>query len=185
MSRGIIVFGAMGTGKTTLGKELAQLLNFRHLDLDDYLFRWDTEIPFTVMNSKESRIERLLSDIEEYPHFVMSGQMWSIRKTFESLFDLGVFIIAPTEVRLERVRSRETFRWGDRINFGGDMHGIHQESLFLTEQYDTGEPPEVCLKRDEQWVTEPPCPVLRVDGTKSIAENAVWLVDKYSSYVHN
>ena len=75
MSRGIIVFGAMGTGKTTLGKELAQLLNFRYLDLDDYLFRWDTEIPFTVMNSKESRIERLLSDIEEYPHFVMSGQM--------------------------------------------------------------------------------------------------------------
>ena len=98
---------------------------------------------------------------------------------------MGVFITAPTEVRLERVRSRETFRWGDRINFGGDMHGIHQESLFLTEQYDTGEPPEVCLKRDEQWVTELPCPVLRVDGTKSIAENAVWLADKYSSYVHN
>ncbi len=41
MSRGIIIFGAMGTGKTTLGRELAQQLNFQHFDLDDYHYRWD------------------------------------------------------------------------------------------------------------------------------------------------
>ena len=65
------------------------------------------------------------------------------------------------------------------------MDKIHQESLFLAEQYDTGEPPAVCLKRDEQWATELPCPVLRIDGTKTIAENALWLAEQYPSYVHN
>ena len=180
MSKGIIIFGAMGTGKTTLGRKLAQLLKFHHFDLDDYLFRWDTEIPFTVINSKENRTERLLSDIAKYPHFVMSGQMWSIRKSFEPLFDLGVFITAPTEIRMERVCSRETSRWGNRILPDGDMYKIHQESLFITKQYDTGEPPEPCLKRDEQWTTELPCPVLRIDGTKSIAENALWLAEQVS-----
>ena len=41
-------FGAMATGKTTLGSVLAQHLNFQHFDLDDYLYRWDTEIPYTI-----------------------------------------------------------------------------------------------------------------------------------------
>ena len=185
MSKGIIIFGAMGTGKTTIGKALAQLLNFHHFDLDDYLFCRDTDIPMSVIDSKENRTKRLLSDIAKSPHFVMSGQMWSIRKTFEPLFDLGVFITAPTEVRVERVHSREMSRRGNRINSGGDMHKIHQESLFLTEQYDAGEPPAVCLKRDEQWETELLCPVLRVDGTKAIAENALWLAEQYPFYVHN
>ena len=181
MPRGIIIFGAMGTGKTTLGRELAQQLKFQHFDLDDYLMRWDTKIPLTEYNTKEERIERLTNGISKYPNFVMSGQMWSIRKTFEPLFDLGIFITAPTEIRVERVRSREISRWGDRIFPGGDMYEVHQESIFFTEQYDTGEPPAVCLKRDEQWVTELPCPVLHIDGTKTIAENVLWLAKQYTA----
>lgn len=185
MPRGIIIFGAMGTGKTTLGRELAQQLKFQHFDLDDYLWRWDTKIPFTEFYSKEYRTERLMNDLSKYPHFVMSGQMWSIRKAFEPLFDLGVFITAPTEIRVERVRSREISRWGNRIFPGGDMYEVHQESLILTEQYDMDEPPKVSLNRDEQWVKELPCPILRIDGTKAIVENAIWLAEQYPSFVPN
>ena len=179
MSKGIIIFGGMGAGKTALARELARLLNFHHFDVDDYLFRWDTEIPFTVINSKEDRIDRMLSDIATYPNFVMSGQMWSIRKAFESVFDLGVLITVPKEIRVERFRSRELSRWGTRILPGGDMHKSYQESLLITEQYETGEPPAICLKRDKQWAAELPCPILHVDGTKTIAENALWLAEQY------
>ena len=35
---GIIVFGASGAGSTTLGREIAQLLDFEHFDTDDYFF---------------------------------------------------------------------------------------------------------------------------------------------------
>jgi hypothetical protein len=37
------------------------------------------------------------------------------------------------------------------------------------------------LKRDEQWITELPCSVLRIDGTKAIGENAIWLAEQYLS----
>lgn len=40
--KGIIIFGAPGSGKTTLGAELARQLDFPHFDLDDYHWRWDT-----------------------------------------------------------------------------------------------------------------------------------------------
>jgi len=36
MAHGIMVFGASGSGTTTLGRELAQILGFAHLDIDDY-----------------------------------------------------------------------------------------------------------------------------------------------------
>lgn len=56
LSKGIIIFGAPGSGQTTLGKEVARQLNFHHFDLDDYHWRWDTEIPYIIFRSEEERI---------------------------------------------------------------------------------------------------------------------------------
>jgi len=42
----IVLIGYMGSGKSTIGKELATLLNYRFLDLDDYISdRENTSIP--------------------------------------------------------------------------------------------------------------------------------------------
>jgi adenylate kinase family enzyme len=179
MSKGIIILGASGSGKTALGRELARQLNCQHFDCDDYLLRWDTEIPFTQYNTKENRIKRMTNDLSRCTHFVLSGQMWSIRKAFESWFDLGVLLTVPTEIRVERIYRRELERWGDRVRPGGDMYENSQSHLFLAREYDMGEPPVVCIKRDEQWITELPCLVLCADGTKAIAENAMWIAEQY------
>lgn len=175
MPNGIIVFGASGAGKSTLGRALAQHLNFQFFDLDDYLLRTDTDIPYTAYYSKEERTKRLMNDISNHTHFVMSGQMWSIRESFTPLFNLAVLITAPVEILLERYHSREFSRWGNRILPGGDMYENTQKHLISIEQYDTAEPPAVCRKRDEQWITEMSCSILRVDGTKPILENVKWI----------
>ena len=49
MPRGIIIFGSAGSGKTTLGKMVAEDLGFPYFDIDDYIWRKNTDIPFTVM----------------------------------------------------------------------------------------------------------------------------------------
>ena len=46
MKQGTIIFGPSGSGKTTLGKIVAQQLEIPFLDIDDYIWRKDTEIPF-------------------------------------------------------------------------------------------------------------------------------------------
>jgi hypothetical protein len=132
-------------------------LNFRHFDLDEYHYRWDTEIPYSALHTREHKTERLMDDISQSPRFVMSGQMWSIRKSFENFFDLGVYLFAPTKIRVERCRNRAIRRWGDRVLSGGDLYELNQESLRLAEQYDTAEPPAVRLTRDDEWAAELPC----------------------------
>ncbi len=182
MSRGIVVFGAPGVGDTTLGRELARQLNYQHFDLDDYHWRWDTEIPYTIFRTSEERIRNLMKDIIKCHKFVMSGSMWSIRKTFEPLFEMAVFMTAPVEIRADRLRSREYLRWGNRVLPGGDMfdaNGIHSDYLAGARRYETDEPPRFCLKQHEQWAAELPCPVLQVDGAKDITENVEMIVRKY------
>lgn len=76
MPGGIIVFNAEGSKKTALGKELPRQLNFHHFDLDDYYWRWDTEVvPFTIFRPSEEIIEHLMRNISKHPYFVMSGSM--------------------------------------------------------------------------------------------------------------
>ena len=182
MPRGIIIFGAMGVGDTTVGKELARRLNFQHFDLDDYHWRWDTEIPYTVFRSQEERTAHLMSDISKHPHFVMSGSMWSIRKAFEPLFDLAVFMTAPAEIRAQRLRDRALVRWGSRVLPGGDMYKAHEayrDYLACARSYDTDITTQACIVQHEQWVQELPCPVLRVDGTKSVGENVDYILEKF------
>ena len=64
---GIIVFGASDAGSTILGKEIALRLKFHFLDIDDYLWCWNTEIPLTIVRSREERTRHLMDDIKRYP----------------------------------------------------------------------------------------------------------------------
>lgn len=179
MARGIIVFGASGAGTTTIGKELARLLGFKHFDLDDYYWQWDTEIPFTVARSREERIVKLMNDLESCAFFVLSGSLGMWSEPFIPLFDLAVFVTAPAAVRIERLHARELDRFGDRVLLGGDMYEDHKGFLDWAERYDTMEPPERCLKLHEQWAARLPCPVMSADGNLSIDINTTLICEKY------
>ena len=111
--------------------------------------------------------------------FVMTGSMDSIRELFTPLFDLAIFLTAPTGIRLKRLQARKLRKFGMRILPGGDMYEQNQQFLSQAASYDTGEPPQMCLKIHEQWITEFNCPVLRLGGTKSMAKNAAMIESQY------
>ncbi|MCL2574336.1 MAG: hypothetical protein FWE34_07295 [Defluviitaleaceae bacterium] len=50
--RGIMVFGAAGSGTSTLGKEIARLLGFIHIETDDLEFK-KTDPPFIQKYARE------------------------------------------------------------------------------------------------------------------------------------
>ena len=182
MAKGIILFGSPGAGTTTLGKELAKRLDYPHFDLDDYHWRWDTKIPYTVLRSKDERTHLIMNALNASQNFIMSGSMWSIRKEFEHMFELALYVTASVKIRSERLRYRSLARWGSRVLAGGDMfehHEVYRDYYATAEQYDKDESTLSYRKQHEQWIEELPCPVLRVNGEVDVSKNIIWILDQY------
>ena len=158
-----------------LGKELARRLNYKHIEIDDYNWRLDTEIPYTEARPTEESHAHLMSDVIKYPHLVLSGSMWIGREQFTPLFDLAVFITAPAEIRVERLRSRQFSLHGDRVLEGGDMYERNSSFLESAANYETN----YRKKQHDQWKEELSCPILYIDGTKSISGNVEWIAEQY------
>ena len=177
MPRGIIIFGSAGAGKTTLGKIVAQRLNYPYFDIDDYIWRKDTDIPFQVMYSREEKAGRLLEAISKHEHFVMAGSMDSFNAPFVPLFDLAAHISAAPEIRAARIHKRELAIFGARILEGGDMYEEHRRFLDSASRYEADGSP--CLKTHLEWADTLPCKVLYLNGEDELKENVKLIVDTY------
>ena len=178
--QGIVVFGAGGTGKTTLACELARLLKFEHFDTDDYFFE-QTEPPFTQARSLEKRIEILRPLLKS--NFVISGCLREWGGAFDSMLSMAVFLTAPTDVRIERVEEREFNRNGERIKPGGDLYARHRKFIDYIATYDNGGMETRSLVSQEAWEKTLACPVIRVDGTIDWRINAVNIMEQFLEIV--
>ncbi len=178
MATGIMIMGSAGAGKTTLGKMAAGELGFAFVDIDDYIWRKDTEIPFSTMYAKPEKISRLMEAISDCEHFVMAGSMNSFHEHFDPFFDLVVHLHADARLRVSRVHERERKLFGERILTGGDMYGAHQAFLNDCAGYDYGIG-GCTLQKHEDWLKSLHCRVLRLDGARPLRENLHAVVSTY------
>jgi len=166
---GIIVFGASGSGCTTLGRELARILNFELFDTDDLFFE-PTDPPYTKARPLHER-QRLLSSAIKVP-FIISGCLREWGGFFDDVLSLAVFIKTPTNVRLERLDKREYAKNGERIRKGGDLYERHKWFMEYVSTYDNGGMETRSLASQKAWANSLSCPVLQVDGTTDWRVNA-------------
>ena len=163
------------------------LFNFRFLayyfDIDDYIWRKDTDIPFSVMYSKEEKANRLLEAISKHEYFVMAGSMSSFNAPFVPLFDLAVHITVSPEVRALRLYEREFAIFGNRILQNGDMYKIHQQFLDNASRYESDGSP--CLKTHLEWAATLPCKVLYLNGEDELSTNVKLIVEAYMCSVRS
>lgn len=177
-AKGIIILGPSGSGKTTLGKLTATELGLAFIDIDEYIWRDDTEISYTVMYSKEEKIQRLMRAVQAAGKFIMAGSMSSFHQHFDPMFVLAVYLTASSEIRAERVHVRELKEFGNRILPGGDMFESHQIFLEGVKKYDNGS--ESCnSEQHELWLNQLMCPVLQLDGEESLKINAGIIAEEY------
>lgn len=180
MARGIMIFGPSGVGKTTLGRMVAEQLGFKFVDIDDYVWRKDTKIPFSCMYPRGEKISRLMDAISQTDYFVMAGSMDSFHEHFDPFFDLAVLLTAPAELRISRIHRREYALFGDRILEGGDMYEEHQKFLDDAAGYDSGKGfPN--LMNHTKWAESLPCKVIRLDGSDDLSSNMQIIIDEYKS----
>ena len=164
----IHLFGASGSGTTTLGRALAQALGYRHLDTDDY-FWLPTDPAFTQKRPIPERLAMMKAAIDAAEQgAVISGSLTGWGDVLIPRFTLAVRVVTATELRIERLHAREYARFGDRIREGGDMHAAHRAFLDWAAQYDTGDVNMRSKACHDAWQEMLPCPVVTVNGADDV-----------------
>ena len=173
MRHHIHILGASGSGTTTLGKALAERMGCCHYDTDTYYWL-PTEPPFQDKRQPEARVRLLSGVLSPDQSWVLSGSLCGWGDALIPRFSLVVFLRIPPELRMERLRQREWDRCGEAILPGGKMHDAYLRFLEWAAEYDTGrDVPDVkvrSLQRHERWLSQLPCPVVRLETDISVEE---------------
>ena len=166
----IHIFGASGSGTSSLAAALAARHGHRHLDTDDY-FWLPTEPPYQQPRPREARLGLLRSALARSASWVLSGSLCGWGDPLIPEFDLVVFLLVPTEARLARLRAREAVRYGPgAIAPGGPRHEAHVEFLRWAGGYDTGGTEMRSRALHEAWLLTVPGAVLRLEGDRPVTE---------------
>lgn len=161
------LFGASGSGTTTLGRRLAAAIGARYLDTDSYYW-FPTDPPFTTKREPAARIAAIERDVADGADWVLSGSISNWGDPLLHHFTLVVFLVLDPEVRMARLAARERARYGPRIRAGGDMHATHVEFLEWARSYDHARAPVRSLDLHERWLARLPCPVVRLDASRPV-----------------
>lgn len=165
----IHIFGAAGSGTSTLGLKLQERYNYLQLDTDDY-FWMPTDPPFIQKRPVEDRLDLISQDITKSDKIVISGSLCGWGDALIPKFDLVIRLVVPTEIRIERLEKREFLRFGKRIRAGGDMYEIQTEFLKWASEYDTGASSMRSKAMHDEWQTKITCKQMTLDGTLSADE---------------
>jgi len=166
----IHITGASGSGTTTLGQALAARLGCPHHDADDF-FWLPTDPPYTDKRSVEERNTQLINALRNGNDWVLSGSIDGWDSGAEALFELVVFLLLPTELRLARLQAREEVTFGKAaISPGGGQYEPYREFIDWAARYDTAGDEQRSRVRHEAWLAALACPVLRIEGDTATDE---------------
>jgi hypothetical protein len=88
------------------------------------------------------------------------------------MFDLVVFLLLPSDVRLQRLRKREIERYGPEIEDpNSPRHQGYKEFLDWAATYDTGGFGTRSMASHEKWISTLPFPVVRIEGDCTVQES--------------
>ncbi|MEG2909874.1 MAG: AAA family ATPase [Erysipelotrichaceae bacterium] len=146
----IHIYGASGSGTSTLGKVLQTQYGFNFLDTDDYF--WElTDPPFTTKRLVEDRIKLLKKDIIQSNDVVICGSLCGWGDEFIPYFDIVIRLVSSTEMRIKRIEKREFQRFGARILEGGDMYEEHIKFIKWASEYDNGDSSMRSKVMHDEW----------------------------------
>ena len=163
---GIIVCGLNGVGKSTLGKALADRLNYHFIDNEDLYFpKTDPDYIYASQRTREEVERLLLEKIRTHNNFVFVSVKGDYGETACSFFRYAVLIEVPRDIRLKRVRDRSFGKFGKRMLKGGDLYEREERFFEFVRSRSEDTVEKWIADRDEK------IPVIRVDGTKQTEEN--------------
>lgn len=174
----ILIFGASGSGATSLASKLSERMRIPHFDTDDY-FWLPSNPPYRTFREPAERDRLIESDLADAGQWVLSGSIWSWGNSLVKELDLAIYLHALKEVRLTRILERDQRNYGSAIEPGGSMYTQYCRFIKWASMYDD-EGGGVNIRshqKHELWMSKLPCSVLKLETNVPIDD----LVDKIFS----
>lgn len=153
MGTGILICGLNGTGKSTLGKALAEALQFHFIDNEDLYFpKTDPDYIYASPRTHEEAEQLLFSEIKAHENFVFASVKGDYGEAIYPFFQYAVLMDAPKDIRIQRVKNRSFQKFGNRMLLGGDLH--EQEERFFDFVKSKAE------NTVEKWIQCLNCPII-------------------------
>ena len=173
---GILICGLNGTGKSTVGRTLADRMGYEFIDNEDLFFpKTDPSYLFSSPRSEEEVIRLLEEKINANNRFILAAVRGNYGDRLIASLDHIVLIEVPKQIRSRRVRDRSYQKFGDRILPGGELYDQESKWFSLTESR-----PETYVT---DWLETVDCPVIRIDGTLPVEKNLDYLVSLLSEEI--
>lgn len=179
MIKHIHIFGASGSGTTSLGKCLASYMNYSFIDVDDYYWI-KTDPPFQIACEKEIRSENLNKVLQNSDKWVLAGSLCGWGDFSIKYFDLAIFLYLPEKIRIKRLLERERERYGEKISPGGSMYRGHMDFIEWAKKYDGGDENIRSRFLHEKWMKLLACPFIRIEDDIDIDEKMKIITEKIS-----
>lgn len=171
MAKNVIhIFGASGSGTSTLGRKICSELGYKFMDTDDY-FWLPTDPKFTTKRGVEERLALMRNDIQYAKNVVISGSLVDWGDELIPLFTLAVRLETATDIRIARLEQRERDRFGKRIDIGGDMFINHRAFIEWAKSYDSGDLSMRSKAKHDEWQKLLQCRCIELDGAVDINTN--------------
>lgn len=166
----IHIYGASGSGTSTLGEKISKEFGYKQMDTDDY-FWLPTDPKFIKIRDRDERIELMREDIKDHKNIVISGSLTGWGDVLIPLFTLVVRLVIDPKERIERLEAREKMRFGSRIEPGGDMYLQHLEFIEWAKKYDTAGPEMRSKAEHDEWQKLLRCKQIVLDGAAPLEDN--------------
>ncbi len=176
MKQVIHIYGASGSGTSTLGREISKRLGYVFLDTDDFFWK-RTNPMYSEKMSPEEAVTMIFEKIRMLDQVVLCGSLVDWGDELIKEFTLAVRLDTETKVRLHRIKEREYEKFGARILPEGDMYEQHLRFLEWAGKYDTGSAHMRSREKHDQWQKLLPCPQLNLSGEDPLEKNVEKIED--------
>ncbi len=164
------IYGASGSGTTTLAKYISEKLGYAFLDTDDYFWK-PTNPPYKEKREISERLQLMKTDIAKFDKVIISGSLVEWGDELIPLFTFVIRLDTATDIRIERLKRREYGRFGSRIETGGDMYKNHQKFLAWAAAYDHGDVNMRSKAQHDEWQKLLQCKQIILDGSIDMKDN--------------
>ena len=137
---------------------------FSFIDIENLYFpKTNPNYIYASPRTRKEVEKLLLHEIKTHKDFILASVKGDYGEDIYSLIQYAILLDVPKNIRLQRVKKRSFQKFGKRMLSGGDL--FEQEEKFFRFVESRNE------STVEEWVKSLKCPVMRIDGTKSIDEN--------------